>query len=984
MPNRRRSIQHEQQMINKDFFTSSTTLNDTRIVDFSSSTDGGELYEPGSRFESPESSPATPSFTFTSFEHNSSSSTSEHYTIYPTTRVLPTILPIPFPPSSSSPSPPKLPAYSSKSPPGLRVDASPSPTSPSSSSSRSLLPYPTSSSPTSRLNSLLLRTIPHKLLPNSITSTCPPNLSFEYPKSPSLLRAHPTQRHSKPSSADTRWIRGLSLLLPKRWIVLISFFLIIVVLSLVGVSTTGSSNSSTTTTTIETGMRKTSSSFDWVDRVRGWETWRKLENHYYRGNFSTKEEEAEEGEVVQVNYLESLESVRTSDGGAGSHFEQEEEEETLRRKDHHSSPSTVVSKEEEEEQAVLNAVVEEAKKVQQAEEEEEEEEVVIVPAAAAAKETIQKVVKPKNPVAEKEVSTSTTMTTKPKKDPSRYKRLLPLKAPSRRYLYGANFVPSSSDASTVKAIDGAVVPAEVEVEDPEYTNKKVKVPSKKTLERLFKENKKVYEQEEQSWRQFEWKAPEVDQSLKRFIAKLSPEELSLRSWIQQLYSLPSASGVGLGSSSSNSFNPSTSSLTSLSSSLLPTIPGYSGLGNREKYDELISQAREGFEGKCRGGKWLDSYGKMHREMLEGKRDPKFISYHCEKGMNCGGLGDRLLGMTSAFFFGLITQRSFLGEWQSPIPLDVVFDSPAVNWSHSSFTSSRHPVLGQQTLIDQAAELDIIHFDRLSVDSTFGSTSWNPKRGKSWTKGFEKRDIAYASNWIKFFTNRGMIYRSFSYKHLQKSIDKLGLKPTTAFACINQYLFRPKPPALNLISEYTSVLSLPSVFSVGIHVRTGDRSMKDTEYDKINTVKRHSQFFRCARELGETYASPSQQIVYYLVTDSANLKADAQRTLGTKLVTTNMVPQHVHQKTGHVDGVFSAVVEDWILSKTDMMVATQDSGFGKLASFMHGRENTTVTIFPRFNEDVNGLIGKKSHLKVDCTDPNVFTSFEELSSEWSLG
>jgi len=26
-------------------------------------------------------------------------------------------------------------------------------------------------------------------------------------------------------------------------------------------------------------------------------------------------------------------------------------------------------------------------------------------------------------------------------------------------------------------------------------------------------------------------------------------------------------------------------------------------------------------------------------------------------MNCGGLGDRLLGMTSAFFFGLITQRS---------------------------------------------------------------------------------------------------------------------------------------------------------------------------------------------------------------------------------------------------------------------------------------------------------------------------------------
>lgn len=88
------------------------------------------------------------------------------------------------------------------------------------------------------------------------------------------------------------------------------------------------------------------------------------------------------------------------------------------------------------------------------------------------------------------------------------------------------------------------------------------------------------------------------------------------------------------------------------------------------------------------------------------------------------------------------------------------------------------------------------------------------------------------------------------------------------------------------------------------------------------VKRHSQFFRCARELGETYAQPDQRVVFYLVTDSAHLKADAQRVYGDKLVTTDITPQHVHQKSGHADGVFSAVVEDWILAKTDMLVATQ--------------------------------------------------------------
>ena len=278
----------------------------------------------------------------------------------------------------------------------------------------------------------------------------------------------------------------------------------------------------------------------------------------------------------------------------------------------------------------------------------------------------------------------------------------------------------------------------------------------------------------------------------------------------------------------------------------------------------------------------------------------------EQGINCGGLGDRfvplsltlsllpncrqthlflplrLLGMTSAFFFGLMTQRAvstprfgsrrvslgadaptflqFLAEWQSPVPLDVIFDSPHIDWSHSSYTADQHPVLGQKRLASAAADLDIIHFDRLSVDATFGTVSWNPKIGRKPTPGFERRDMAYQSPWIKvrssrsrpppplpcpahvlydaqFYTNRGMIYRSFKYKHLQKSIERLGLQPTTAFACISEYLFKPKPPALDLITQYTSVLALPTVFSVGIHVRTGDQSMRDPEYDKVNTGAR---------------------------------------------------------------------------------------------------------------------------------------------------
>ncbi|ORY88458.1 hypothetical protein BCR35DRAFT_301596 [Leucosporidium creatinivorum] len=580
---------------------------------------------------------------------------------------------------------------------------------------------------------------------------------------------------------------------------------------------------------------------------------------------------------------------------------------------------------------------------------------------------------------------------KRKKDKAaKYKKLLPLGGDARRHKYGANFQPAAGETvegAAESTKEGVQVDAvdddddDDQEEEEENSNRKTgSMPSQELLKRWFEEDQEKYEQEADDWRDFEWEVPEPHESLDRAILTLDEDELALLSYIRSVQLLPVASGVGLASSS-----PSTTP-EMLSPSELGEMPLLEeGRGDESKWDQLRIEAKgEIGQGKCAGNTWLEEYRRMHEEMLSGEREPKFISYHCERGMNCGGLGDRLLGMTSALYMGLMTNRAFLAEWQTPIPLDVVFDSPLLNWSYSSFTSSQHPVLGQPALADAAADLDIVHFDRLSMDITFGSTSWNPKKGRTPTKGFEMRDLAYQSPWIKLFTNRGLILRSFRWPHLRKKIERHGLQAHTAFACISRYLFRPKATSMGLITQYTSVLALPTVFSVGIQIRTGDKSMKDPEYDLENTVQRHLPFFSCAGDLARTYADPSQKIIYYLVTDSAHLKADAQKVLGNQLIVTDMVPQHVHQKSGHVDGVMGAVVEDWILAKTDFRVITQDSGFGKLATFSSAKESTTVTIFPRFNTDVARLQSKKSHLKVDCTKPEALASFEEISSEWSLG
>lgn len=70
---------------------------------------------------------------------------------------------------------------------------------------------------------------------------------------------------------------------------------------------------------------------------------------------------------------------------------------------------------------------------------------------------------------------------------------------------------------------------------------------------------------------------------------------------------------------------------------------------------------------------------------------------------------------------------------------------------------------------------------------------------------------------------------------------------------------------------------------------------------------------------------------------------------------------------------------WMLAKTDYRVITQDSGFGKLASFAAAKENSTVTIFPARNLDVFELKGISNRVAVDCRQRSAFVSFKELAS-----
>ena len=119
-----------------------------------------------------------------------------------------------------------------------------------------------------------------------------------------------------------------------------------------------------------------------------------------------------------------------------------------------------------------------------------------------------------------------------------------------------------------------------------------------------------------------------------------------------------------------------------------------------------------------------------------------------------------------------------------------------------------------------------------------ANNWDPERLDKFMPTFvDQFSGARNSSWLQIDFNRGVVMRSFSYPTIKPRLDKLGLKVTTAYACLIKYLFRPKPAVLAFIAQYTSFFALPEVFVIGIQIRTGDLSLVSPDYPiSLNTSR----------------------------------------------------------------------------------------------------------------------------------------------------
>ena len=160
--------------------------------------------------------------------------------------------------------------------------------------------------------------------------------------------------------------------------------------------------------------------------------------------------------------------------------------------------------------------------------------------------------------------------------------------------------------------------------------------------------------------------------------------------------------------------------------------------------------------------------------------------------------------------------------------------------------------------------------------------------------------------------------------------------------------------------------LDSLSIVGIQIRAGDQVFEKEE-QFLNNIAYFQNFFHCAEYLEEQILLESsaipplpthhshrnndkqtkkkKKIIWYLISDSYQLRVDAQMKYGNKLITnTKDKPLHSGSKDGGMMSLRTLLAEELTLALCDYFIISHDSGVGRMAIWLskHGGNNANRT------------------------------------------
>ncbi|CAI5489912.1 unnamed protein product [Closterium sp. Naga37s-1] len=297
-----------------------------------------------------------------------------------------------------------------------------------------------------------------------------------------------------------------------------------------------------------------------------------------------------------------------------------------------------------------------------------------------------------------------------------------------------------------------------------------------------------------------------------------------------------------------------------------------------------------------------------------------------------GFGDTVFGLASTFVAALLDDRAFLirQEW-----LPFAFEPATFDWRDTTdiiFSEPSWRISDENNPPDVPyARLSLYNRNVTNPEALFGKLSGIAHIGLLW--------------------NRGILFNLLT-KEKGAWADKfrgIGLTPPYAFACVMRFLLRPKPEVWQLMRGISQQVNAPNSISIGIHVRVQDGIVwEDYWHDGVPKVlnetvveelyNENKQAFECAQELEQWWRPVSLRVTWFLICNSAHLKAALRDRFPNKIVTTEFIPRHVAiskepnstARTGPPAWYQETVAEWLLLASTHLLIIPADSVFSRSA------------------------------------------------------
>mmetsp|Transcript_44449 Transcript_44449/g.69500 ORF Transcript_44449/g.69500 Transcript_44449/m.69500 type:complete len:479 (-) Transcript_44449:59-1495(-) len=309
---------------------------------------------------------------------------------------------------------------------------------------------------------------------------------------------------------------------------------------------------------------------------------------------------------------------------------------------------------------------------------------------------------------------------------------------------------------------------------------------------------------------------------------------------------------------------------------------------------------------------------MHKQIMrkfsQGSRiwnDSKTVIWSCTGASACGGLADRMKGITSAFYAASALGYGFRVDWSKPLPImPAMLKEGKLSWNKSVIRSGK---------VLRAAQID------------------SPKRPFNLCEWSQYDVVEIRTNLLMLPNEDGKCNRTSM--SIQEIIGHQRSRSRKGIGCAWWYLFAIgellEIEVLNQIRrlrDWKLARNQSSGPTIGIHVRAGDSEMNAGRgREAKNMHKMLHEGMRCAEVLSESIGSGKMTVV--LVSDSSKIKQFASQNLN--VFASDAAPFHVDRsRKGSRKQVMAGFTGAWVdlilLSLCDGLVLTSTSGYGFLA------------------------------------------------------